>query len=207
MTVIVLLGPPGVGKGVLATELEKKYGLKTIAIGDLLRAEVAAGTPLGKQAGPVMARGDLLPDNGVVDLIAHHLAKPEYAKDVIFDGFPRRRSQAEALDKMLAAIGRPVNAVLELQASQSILYRRMIKRIFNAHSAGVPPRKDDNRVTFRRRMDVYRNETMLTIPYYQAQGVLKPIDATQSLDQVLHDVDQALTSPLIVSTPNAPTPS
>lgn len=213
---IVLLGPPAVGKGTLAARLEQDFALKTLSAGELLRAEVKAGTDLGRQADDVIARGDLLPDDLVVAMIVKRMAQPDCANGVLFDGFPRTLGQAQALDAILASLGQPLTGVIELQADAATLTARFNKRVSSAIARGETPRKDDNLPAFQHRLGIYYNETVQAIPYYLKQGVLDQVDATRPLNDILHDVYSGLgvrgcrpvASPVPSQSPaQSPTPS
>lgn len=218
MISLVLLGPPGAGKGTQAGRLARDFNLVHISAGDLLRAEVDAGTDLGKIAGPVMATGALIPDDLVVHAIAKRISRPDCAGGILFDGFPRTVGQAQALDALLNGMGRPVNAVIELQADEATLIGRMKARAAAAIAQGEAPRKDDNITTFTNRLAVYQSQSSLTIPFYAAQGLLDSVDAMQSIEDTARAVRQVMVARghvpsvavLIQSAPNnpgaAPTP-
>lgn len=192
MISLVLLGPPGAGKGTQAERLARDFGLTHISAGDLLRAEVSAGTDLGLIAGPIMATGALIPDHLVIEAIAKRVARPDCANGILFDGFPRTVGQAQSLDSILTGMGRPINAVIELQADEATLIQRMNARAASAIARGDQPRKDDNIVTFQNRLAVYQSQSSLTIPYYAAQGLLDTVNAMQSIDDVASDARQAM---------------
>ena len=185
---LVLLGPPAVGKGTLAARLEQDFALKTLSAGDLLRAEVKAGTDLGKQADDVMKRGDLLPDHLVVEMIAKRITQPDCANGVLFDGFPRTLGQAQALDAILAGMGHPLTSAIELQADIGTLTTRFNKRVSETIARGDTPRKDDNISAFQHRIAIYYTETVQAVPYYLAQGILNQVNATGKLDDTRRDV-------------------
>lgn len=185
---LVLLGPPAVGKGTLAARLERDFGLKTLSAGDLLRAEVQAGTDLGKQADYVMKRGELLPDHLVVEMIGKRMTQPDCANGVLFDGFPRTLGQAQALDAILVGMGHPLTCAIELQADARTLTARFNKRVTETVARGEMPRKDDNLAAFQRRIAIYYTDTVQAVPYYRAQGVLNQVDATRKLEDTLLDI-------------------
>lgn len=181
---LILIGPPGAGKGTQAKILEQEYGLKQLSTGDMLRAEIAAGTDLGKKAKAVMDAGNLVSDDIMVDMIANRIDQPDCAKGVIFDGFPRTVDQAEALDAMLADKGKPLNVVIQMVVDEEELVNRLNTRIQQTIDAGQPVRADDNEETFRKRLGVYRDQTAPILPYYEAEGLLQKVDGMQPIDFV-----------------------
>jgi len=191
---LILLGPPGAGKGTQAKILQEKYGLKQLSTGDMLRAEVKAGTPLGQQAKAIMDSGELISDTIIIGMIANAITQPECANGVIFDGFPRTVAQAEALDKMLSEKGRPLTAVIQLVVDEEALISRLHNRIKEMTAAGETVRTDDNEETLRHRLDVYRNQTAPIIPYYEKAGLLEKIDGMQAIDTVEEKIATILNS-------------
>lgn len=181
---LILIGPPGAGKGTQAKILEEEYGLKQLSTGDMLRAEIAAGSDLGKKAKAVMDAGNLVSDDIIVDMIAARIEQPDCAKGVIFDGFPRTVDQAEALDAMLADKGKPLHVVIEFEIDEDELVHRMKNRVQQAIMTGQPVRPDDNEETLRNRLQVYRNQTAPILPYYEATGLLKKVDGMLPIDEV-----------------------
>lgn len=194
---LILLGPPGAGKGTQAKLLEAKFGLKQLSTGDMLRAERDAGTPLGKKVDAIINSGALVTDDIMIDLISNRIDQPDCSKGVIFDGFPRTVNQAIALDKLLAAKGRSLSAVIELQVDENELVNRMKTRVADMIAAGNTPRADDNEQTLRKRLQIFRNETAPILPYYQNKGMLQSVDGMMSMD----DVESEITA--IVSKPGA----
>lgn len=191
---IILMGPPGAGKGTQAALLEKKYGLKQISTGDMLREEVKKGSALGKKAKEIMEKGELVPDDLIINMIALRMAQPDCVKGVIFDGFPRTVAQAEALDKMLADNGKKLDAVIELEVDEDVILKRILGRAAEDKAAGREPRKDDNEESFRERMAAYRKKTAPVTPYYEAKNMLKKINGLQSIEEVEADIDAVLKS-------------
>lgn len=189
---LILIGPPGAGKGTQGKILEEKYGLKQLSTGDMLRAEVAAGSDLGKKAKAIMDRGDLVSDDIIVDMIDARLEKPDCVRGVIFDGFPRTVDQAQALDVMLGKKGKPLTAVILFEVDEDQLVGRLNTRIAQTKAAGQDVRADDNEETLRKRLGVYRNQTAPLIPYYEAAGLLKPVDGMAAIDAVTAQINAFL---------------
>lgn len=189
---LILIGPPGAGKGTQAKILEQRYGLKQLSTGDMLRAEVAAKTELGLKAKDIMDRGDLISDEIIVDMIAARLEKPDCAKGVIFDGFPRTVDQAQALDALLADKGCPLSAVIVFEVDENQLVERQKTRIEQTKAAGGEVRADDTAETLRKRLEVYRNQTAPLLPYYEAEGCLYTVDGMLSIEAVTRQVEAVL---------------
>ena len=185
---LVLLGPPGSGKGTQAARLTSKYGIPQIATGDILRAAVEAGTPLGRRVKSYLDRGELVPDGLVVDIIRHRLAEPDTQQGFILDGFPRTVPQAEALDALLAELQRPLDAVIYLQVDRQSLLARL------GHRAEIDQRSDDRPEVIAHRIDVFLDQTAPLIDYYRRQSKLKLIDGTRPTDEVAAAVDEVLRS-------------
>src|ERR1035437_7645321 len=158
----------------------------------MLRADIAAGTELGKKAQTFMNRGDLVPDAVVIGMISARIEQPDCAQGVIFDGFPRTVPQAQALDKMLDEKGRPLQAVIELAVDEEELVNRLHTRIEQTKAAGKPLRADDNEQTLRHRLKVYREQTSLIIPYYRERGLLQAIDGMKEIKDVEEAIKAAL---------------
>lgn len=187
---LILLGPPAAGKGTQAEILVKRRGLLQLSTGQMLRDAVAAGTELGKQAKSIMDLGQLVPDELVVGLISERIDQPDTKNGVIFDGFPRTIPQAEALDRLLSAKGRVLDAVISIEVPDSQLLARLEKRI-----SETPPEKrrsDDNPETFKKRLDAYHRDTEAVAPFYERQGKLIHIDGLKSIDEVAAAIDRAL---------------
>jgi adenylate kinase len=179
---LVLLGPPGSGKGTQAARMTAKYGIPAIATGDILRAQVDAGTPLGQLVRSYLDRGELVPDQLVVDLIRHRLSEPDTEAGFILDGFPRTVPQAQALDTMLAELERPLDAVLYLQVDGSALRERLDHR----------HRRDDRPDIVDHRLDVFLDQTAPLIGYYRDQGKLRLIDGARPPELVAAAIDQVV---------------
>ena len=175
---IILLGAPGSGKGTQAAFLIEKHGLTHLSTGDMLRAEIAAGSDLGKQAKAIMENGQLVSDEIVIAMIAARLSD----KGALFDGFPRTIAQAEALDKLLVGRGSQIDAVIELQVGNEEIVQRMLAR----------GRSDDNEATIRQRLAVFEAQTKPLIDYYQKQGKLRSIDGSGELAAISARIEAAL---------------
>lgn len=189
---LILIGPPGAGKGTQAKILEQEYGLKQLSTGDMLRAEIAAGTELGKKAKEIMDAGNLVSDDIMVDMIAARIEQPDCAKGVIFDGFPRTVDQAQALDAMLDDKGKPIDAVIEFVVDEEALVDRLKTRIQQTIDAGQPVRGDDNEETLRKRLGVYRNQTAPILPYYESADLLYKVDGMKPIDFVTSEIKAIL---------------
>jgi adenylate kinase len=178
---LILFGPPGAGKGTQAKVLQDDRGLVQLSTGDMLRAAVAAGTELGKKSKAIMDRGDLVGDDLVIGIIAERLDKPDCAKGVIFDGFPRTVAQARALDTMLAQRDRKIDAVVELKVDDDAMVGRMETRVRENPGAA---RADDNPETLRKRLGVYRQNTAPLLDFYNNQGKLVTVDGMAPIADV-----------------------
>lgn len=189
---LILLGPPGAGKGTQAARLVAKYGIPQLSTGDMLRAAVAAGTPVGLKAKAVMESGGLVSDEIVIGIVADRIEEADARKGFILDGFPRTVAQAVALDTMLAEKGVKLNAVLEFVVDQNALVGRIVKRAEDAKAAGQPVRKDDDPEVFKTRLAAYNRDTAIVAPYYEKTGLLKKIDGMQAIDTVTDDMMKAL---------------
>jgi adenylate kinase len=189
---LILIGPPGAGKGTQAKILEAEYGLKQLSTGDMLRAEIAAGSELGKKAKAIMDAGSLISDEIMVDMIAKRIEAPDCAKGVIFDGFPRTVDQAQALDSMLGDKGKAIKAVIEFVVDEEALVGRLNTRIQQTIDAGQPVRGDDNEETLRKRLGVYRAQTAPILPYYEAADLLHKVDGMKPIDFVTQEIKAIL---------------
>ncbi len=189
---LILLGPPGAGKGTQAQRLVERHGIVQLSTGDMLRAAVKAGTPVGLQAKAVMDRGDLVSDEIVVGVVADRIAEPDCAKGFILDGFPRTVPQADALATMLVSKSMKLDAVIELKVDEDALVARIENRVRETIAAGGTPRADDNPESFRKRLVEYREKTAPLSDYYASKGELKTIDGMQPVDVVTGEIDQIL---------------
>lgn len=189
---LILLGPPGAGKGTQAARLVTKYGIPQLSTGDMLRAAVAAGTPVGLKAKAVMESGGLVSDEIVIGIVADRIEEADAKKGFILDGFPRTVAQAVALDTMLGEKGVKLNAVLEFVVDQNALVGRIVKRAEEAKAAGQPVRKDDDPEVFKTRLAAYNRDTAIVAPYYEKTGLLKKIDGMQPIDTVTEAMMKAL---------------
>ncbi|WP_434051550.1 MAG: adenylate kinase [Roseibium sp.] len=189
---LILVGPPGAGKGTQATRLVEKYGIPQLSTGDMLRAAVAAQTPVGLKAKAVMDAGGLVSDEIVVGIIRDRTAEDDAKNGFILDGFPRTLAQAEALDQMLEENGSKLDSVLELRVDQTQLVDRIIKRAEDAKAAGEPVRKDDDPEVFKQRLEAYNRDTAVVVPYYEKSGLLSVVDGMQSIDEVSASIESVL---------------
>jgi len=186
---LILLGPPGAGKGTQAQRLEENHGYMQLSTGDMLRAAVSAGTEIGLQAKQTMARGELVPDDVVVKIISERIGQPDCEYGFILDGFPRNVAQARALDKMLDEKGLALDGVVEIAVDNGILINRIEKR---ASETVGGPRDDDNAESLKKRLAVYHEQTAPLIEYYKNKGVLKSIDGMADIDNVSEQIEEVL---------------
>ena len=181
---LILLGPPGAGKGTQAERLVAKYGIPQLSTGDMLRAAVAAGTEVGKRAKAVMDAGELVSDEIVNAIVSERIDDADCANGFILDGYPRTLAQADAVEAMLASKGTALDVVIELVVDDKALVGRIVKRAEEAKAAGKPVRKDDNAVVFEERLREYYKKTAPLTGYYHAKGLLKTTDGMASIDEV-----------------------
>ncbi len=189
---IVFLGPPGAGKGTQAARLMQRHGIPQLSTGDMLRAAVKAGTPVGLKAKAVMDSGGLVSDAVVVGIVAERFMEPDAAKGFILDGFPRTVAQAEALDLALDHRGLKLDAVLELEVDPAVLVARIEKRAAETVAAGGTVRPDDTPEVLAKRLATYHEQTAPVSAYYADSGRLKPIDGMAPIDAVSGAIDKAL---------------
>ncbi len=210
---IILLGPPGGGKGTQAKRIVEKYGIPHIATGDILRDAVAKGTELGKKAKEYMERGELVPDEIVIGIVKERIKKPDCEKGFLLDGFPRTINQAEALDDMLKELGKKIDAVIYIDVPEDevvkrISYRRSCRKCGAVYNLIYSPPKEDNKCdkcggelyqrdddkeeVVRQRFKVYMENTAPLIEYYEKRGILYRVDGTRSIDDVWQQIDEVL---------------
>ncbi len=183
---VLLLGPQGAGKGTQAKRIAAVYGIPHVATGEMLRAAIAAGTPLGTHVAEIVHSGRLVPDDVMVDLIRERLAERDTEPGFVLDGFPRTTAQAEALDAMFGDIGRAFTVVFELQVPDDVSFARLLRR------AQLEGRADDTPDAIRRRLELYHRETEPLVEYYRARGNLVGIHGDRSENEVFAEIQQAL---------------
>jgi adenylate kinase len=189
---LILLGPPGAGKGTQAHRLVEKHGIPQLSTGDMLRAAVAAQTEIGKRAQAVMDAGQLVSDEIVIGIVSERIEEADARKGFILDGFPRTLAQAEALDDMLLAKGLKLDAVIEFSVDEEALVGRIAKRAAETEAKGLPVRKDDNPDVFRKRLDEFRAQTAAVAPFYRQKGLVRTIDGMAPIDHVADEIDSLL---------------
>lgn len=211
---LILLGPPGAGKGTQASRIQADFNIKQLSTGDMLRAAVAAGTSVGKKAKLVMERGELVSDDIVIAIISERIDEPDVAGGYILDGFPRTVAQAEALDALLAEKGTGLDAVIEMQVDDAALIERITGRFTCANcgegyherfkrpetegicdkcgSTEFKRRSDDTEEAVKNRLAAYHQQTAPLITYYRGEGLLKTVDGMASIDEVTASIRRVL---------------
>ena len=189
---LILLGPPGAGKGTQAQHLVQRHGIVQLSTGDMLRAAVKAGTPVGLKAKDIMASGGLVPDEVVVGIIADRIEEPDAKAGFILDGFPRTVPQAQALDKLLKSKGLALDAVLELRVNEGALLRRVETRIAEMKARGEAVRADDTPEVLSQRLANYRAQTEPLVDYYGEKRKLATIDGMKAIEEVTADIKRVL---------------
>jgi adenylate kinase len=189
---LILLGPPGAGKGTQAQRLVARHGLVQLSTGDMLREAVKAGTPVGLRAKEVMERGELVSDDLVVAIVADRIQQPDARHGFILDGFPRTVPQAHALDRMLKEKDLELDAVIELKVDEGVLLQRIEKRIDETKARGETLRSDDNPEVLHRRLLAYRDQTAPLVAYYRLQSALRSVDGMASIQAVSKAIDRVL---------------
>jgi adenylate kinase len=189
---LILLGPPGAGKGTQAQRLVERHGIPQLSTGDMLRAAVKAGSEVGKRAKAVMDAGELVSDAIVNAIVAERIDQPDCANGFILDGYPRTLVQADAVEKMLADRGLELDVVIELVVDDKALVGRILKRAEDMKAAGEPVRKDDNAEVFDERLREYYKKTAPLIGYYYAKGKLVGVDGMADIDSVTEEIEDVL---------------
>ncbi|GEP10833.1 adenylate kinase [Methylobacterium gnaphalii] len=189
---IILLGPPGAGKGTQSERITQTYGIPQLSTGDMLRAAVAAGTPVGLEAKSIMESGGLVPDAVVVGIVADRVEEPDCEHGFILDGFPRTVEQAIALDEMLKEKGLELDTVIEFVVDENALVGRIAKRAEETAARGQPVRKDDTPEVFKSRFEAYKKQTAPLSSYYASLGHLQTIDGMKPIDEVTKDLTAIL---------------
>ena len=189
---LVLLGPPGAGKGTQAQRLTVRHAIVQLSTGDMLRAAVAAGTPVGLKAKDIMARGDLVPDEVVVAIVSDRIDQDDCRNGFVLDGFPRTPGQAEALDRMLAEKGLKLDGVVELVVDHAALVKRIETRVAEMTARGEAVRADDNPEALKQRLSAYTAQTAPLSNYYRTKGLLKEVDGMKTIDEVTEAIGRVL---------------
>jgi adenylate kinase len=195
---LILLGPPGAGKGTQAQRLVQTHGIVQLSTGDMLRAAVKAGAPIGRKVEAIMARGELVPDDVVVAIVSDRIDQPDARKGFILDGFPRTVPQAEALERMLVEKRLRLDGVVELQVDEGALLKRLATRVADMRARGEAVRPDDNPEALKTRLKVYRTQTAPLIAFYGKKGLLRSVDGMAPIDAVSAAIDRVLTPEIAV---------
>jgi adenylate kinase len=189
---LILLGPPGAGKGTQSARIVERFGIPQLSTGDMLRAAVKAGTPVGLRAKAIMDAGNLVSDEVVIGIVADRIEEADARKGFILDGFPRTIAQADALEAMLAKKGLALDVVVELKVDRAILIDRIVKRAEETKARGETVRKDDDPEVFKTRLAAYDRDTAAIAPYYKDRGRLIEIDGMRPIDEVWQEVEKTL---------------
>jgi adenylate kinase len=189
---LILLGPPGAGKGTQAQRLAAKHRIIQLSTGEMLREAVKSATPIGRRVQDIIAHGQLAPDSVVVDLVGQRIGEPDARNGFILDGFPRTVPQAAALDRILKTKGLALDAVVELRVDEAALIKRIESRIGEMTARGEALRDDDNAVVLHTRLKAYREQTAPLIAYYRDQGVLRTVNGMAPIPDVTAAIDKAL---------------
>lgn len=190
--ILILLGPPGVGKGTQAKIIVERRGIPQLSTGDMLRAEKESGSALGRKVQAIMDRGDLVSDKIIEEIVTARIEQPDCARGFILDGAVRTVPQARMIDRALARKGRKVDVVIQLEVDEDELVNRLNRRIRESRAKGAPVRADDNEETFRKRQKVYRDQTAPLIPYYEGQGKLRKVNGMGTIEEVAQAIDDVL---------------
>ena len=196
---LILLGPPGAGKGTQSQRLADRYGIAQLSTGDMLRAAIEAGTPVGQRAKDIMARGDLVPDDVVVGIISDRMEEADAKPGFVLDGFPRTLGQAKALDRLLAEKGLELDGVIELKVDEDKLLQRIDSRLKEMTARGEAVRPDDNPQAFKVRLAAYREQTKPLIDYYRSKGRLRSVDGMVGIGDVGRAIDAVLDGERVAS--------
>jgi adenylate kinase len=189
---LILLGPPGAGKGTQSRRLVEKHGIVQLSTGDMLRAAIRAETPVGLKAKDIIARGELVPDEMVVGIVSDRLDEPDAANGFVLDGFPRTVGQAKALDCLLTRKRLKLDGVIELKVDEGTLLKRIEGRLAEMQERGEAIRPDDNPEAFKIRLDAYREQTAPLVDHYRAKGELQSVDGMAAIGEVSQAIDAAL---------------
>ena len=181
---LMLLGPPGAGKGTQAIYLAERLDIPQLSTGEILRAVASKETTIGREVGGIMQRGALVPDDLMVAIVLDRIAQPDVRSGFILDGFPRTMAQGMALDKILDSEGRGLDRVLELKVDAAVLLDRILKRAADAKASGLTERADDNEEALRVRLDLYQKQTEPLTEYYRSKGILRSVDGLQTIEAV-----------------------
>ena len=188
---IVLFGAPGAGKGAQAERIASLYGMVHLSTGEMLRSAISSGSNVGARAREIIDRGELISDDIIVKIVDARMDESDCVKGVILDGFPRTVAQAEALDEMLAAKGRSLDHVIEIEVDESALFARIANRASERRRTGTA-RSDDNAETLRRRLAIYHENSAPLLPYYRAKSLLRSVDGMASIEEVARQIDNLL---------------